>query len=97
MPLHPEFQAMLDTLAEAGGPNLIDMPPPAAREMMRAMQPPLDLPVGKVENVSVAGPEGSIPLRIYTPEGDGPFPITMMFHGGGWVIGDLDTADSQSR
>ena len=97
MPLHPEFQAMLDTLAEAGGPNLIDMPPPAAREMMRAMQPPLDLPVGNVENVSVAGPEGSIPLRIYTPEGNGPFPITMMFHGGGWVIGDLDTADSQSR
>ena len=97
MPLHPEYETMLAQLAEAGGPNLIDMPPPAAREMMRAMQPPVDIPVGRVENVSIEGQGGSIPLRIYTPEGNGPFPLTMMFHGGGWVLGDLDTADSQSR
>ena len=97
MPLHPEYQAMLDQLADAGGPSLIEMPPPAAREMFRAMQPPVDLPVGKVENRSIDGPGGPLSVRIYTPAGDGPFPVTMMFHGGGWVIGDLDTADSQSR
>ena len=97
MPLHPEYKTMLDALAEAGGPSLIDMDPPAAREMFRAMQQPVDIPVGKVENRSIDGPGGPIPLRIYAPEGEGPFPVTMMFHGGGWVIGDLDTADSQSR
>ena len=97
MPLHPEYQAMLEALAEAGGPKLRDMPPTAAREMFRAMQQPVDIPVGKVENVSMDGPGGPLALRVYTPAGNGPFPVTMMFHGGGWVIGDLDTADSQSR
>ncbi len=97
MPLHPEYQTMLDALAEMDGPKLSDMPPPAAREMFRAMQQPVDIPVGNVQDAAIDGPGGSLPLRIYTPAGDGPFPVTMMFHGGGWVLGDLDTADSQSR
>ena len=97
MPLHPDYEAMLKQLAEAGGPNLIEMPPPAARELFRAMQPaPAALGEG-VRNVSIPGPGGELGLRVYTPPGEGPFPIAMMFHGGGWVIGDLDTADTQSR
>ena len=97
MPLHPDYEAMLRQLAEAGGPNLIEMEPAAAREMFRAMQPaPAELGEG-VRNVSIPGPAGELGLRIYAPAGDGPFPIAMMFHGGGWVIGDLDTADGQCR
>ena len=97
MPLHPDYEAMLKQLAEVGGPDLIEMPPPAAREMFRAMQPaPAALGEG-VRNVSIPGPGGALGLRVYTPPGEGPFPIAMMFHGGGWVIGDLDTADTQSR
>ena len=52
-----------------------------AREMFRMMQPPVGVPAGKVENTTIDGPGGQIPLRIYTPltEDDGPYPIAMMF------------------
>ncbi len=97
MPLHPEYAAMLKQLAEAGGPNLIEMDPPAAREMFRAMQPAPAEAGDRVRNMAALGPDGDIPMRVYTPAGEGPFPLAMMFHGGGWVIGDLDTADGQCR
>ena len=94
MPLHPEYQAMLRELAEQAGPALVDLPLAAARDLYRAMQPAApDLPVGAVEDVDAAGTA----VRIYRPFGAGPFPMAMMFHGGGWVIGDLATADRQSR
>jgi acetyl esterase len=53
--------------------------------------------VARVENLTIPGPAGEIPIRTYTPEGDGPFPILVFFHGGGWVIGNLDTHDSICR
>ena len=56
-----------------------------------------DLTVGNVEDRRITGPGGEILLRIYRPEGAGPFPIVMNYHGGGWVIGDVDTADGQCR
>ena len=99
MPLHPDYDAMLAAMEDMGSPKIIEMSVADAREMFRMMQPADDTPVGNVENRSIDGPGGQIPLRIYTPsaKGDAPPPIAMMFHGGGWVIGDLDTADSQSR
>ena len=53
--------------------------------------------IAKVENLNIAGSEAQIPLRIYTPEGSGPFPILVFMHGGGWVIGSLDTCDKICR
>ena len=53
--------------------------------------------VAAVETRSIPGPDGDVPVRIYTPEGDGPFPILAWYHGGGWVIGDLDSADPTAR
>jgi len=53
--------------------------------------------VGKVENKMIAGAGGQIPIRIYTPKGEGPFPVIVYFHGGGWVIADLDTYDASPR
>ena len=94
MPLHPQYDAMLRQLAEMEGPPLIELPVEAGREMYRAMQPDAaELEVGSVQDVDAGG----VPVRIYRPEGDGPHPVAMMFHGGGWVIGDLTTADGQSR
>src|SRR6185295_11864559 len=54
-------------------------------------------PVAKVEDRMVPGPKGEIPVRIYTPEGAGPFPILVYFHGGGWTIGGLETHDGSCR
>ena len=94
MPLNPEYEAMLKQMAELEGPALIDMPVEVGREMYRTMQPEAsDLEVGAVQDVDADG----VPVRVYRPVGDGPFPVVMMFHGGGWVIGDLVTADGQSR
>lgn len=98
MSLHPEYQAMLQQLADVGGPSLTEMSVVAAREMMRMGQPPRpDVKVGKVLDSAVEGPNGTVPIRVYVPLSSGPYPMIFMFHGGGWVIGDLDTADGQSR
>jgi acetyl esterase len=45
----------------------------------------------------VPGPAGELPVRVYTPEGEPPFPIVVWFHGGGWVVGTLDTYDPLCR
>ena len=49
-----------------------------------------DNPLRRIEDRNIPGPSGSIPVRIYTPEGNGPLPVLLFFHGGGWVVGNLD-------
>ncbi|MES2461209.1 MAG: alpha/beta hydrolase [Armatimonadota bacterium] len=53
--------------------------------------------VADVDNRSIDGPAGKIKVRIYRPEGAGPFPVIVYYHGGGWVIADLDTYDATPR
>jgi acetyl esterase len=99
MPLDPQTQALLDQMSAAEAPPLHTLPPGAAREMMfelAKMGGDPD-PVAQVQNGVAPGPAGDIPVRIYTPVGDGPFPILAYFHGGGWVIGDRDTHDVLCR
>ena len=51
------------------------------------------VPVAKKVEARIKGPRGVVPVLIYTPRGKGPFPVIVYFHGGGWAIGSLDTAD----
>ena len=51
-------------------------------------------PVATIENYSFPGPATDVPVRVYEPEADGPYPILLYFHGGGWVVGSLDTHDT---
>ena len=53
--------------------------------------------VAQVEDITIAGPGGQLPLRIYTPAGTGPFPLLIYLHGGGWVFGTLDQSDNVCR
>jgi len=53
--------------------------------------------VAKVEDRMIPGANGQIPARIYTPEGQGPLPVVVYFHGGGWVIASTDVYDSSPR
>jgi acetyl esterase len=53
--------------------------------------------VHKVMDTTFKGPESDIPVRIYTPEGQGPFPVIVYFHGGGFVYGDLESHDGVCR
>lgn len=95
--LHPDAQAYLEQSAEA--PDLHTLSPEEAREFSRQMsitsgEPE---PVGDVRNVVVRGQGHEIPVRVYVPDGDPPFPTLVWAHGGGFVIGDLDTADATAR
>lgn len=95
--LDPQIAALLQEMAQQEMPILSTLTPVQARE---ALNGPLRELGGhpettaSVENLDIPGPAGQIPIRTYTPQGDGPFPILMYFHGGGWVICDLDTHDS---
>lgn len=99
MPLANEYQVMFEQLAAAGpAPSVRDLPVADGRNLYRAARAVnLDLPIHEVSNALLPGPGGDIPIRIYQPQGDGPFGILVYFHGGGWVIGDLDTADAVCR
>lgn len=103
MPLHPGAQAVLDLIAEAGRPSFEEMTVPECREAYvnsrKALQPdPIE--IAEIRNLSMPGPAGDIALRLYRPEPirDGKSqPVIVYFHGGGWVIGDLESHDGVCR
>ena len=99
MPLSPEYQATFEQLAANGpAPKLSELPIAVAREGYRLSRPVNpDLAIHAIENRTIDGPLGNIPIRIYRPADDGLFGTLVYFHGGGWVIGDLDTCDSVCR
>jgi acetyl esterase len=99
VPLHPEAQALLDALAEQGSPPFECMTVPQARQATAAfldLQPPAE-DVGTVSDRALPGPDGDIPVRIYVPHGRRTRGVLVYFHGGGWVIGDIETVDRPCR
>jgi len=98
MPLDPQMKAILDKAAAAGAPPFHAMSPAQAREFLRK-RPPMGVPepVAHIEDRRIPGAAGEIPIRIYRPAADAPPPAVVFFHGGGWVVGDLDTHDAVCR
>ena len=100
MPVDPQAQVVLDMLKAMNAPDVSTQTVADARagmEASRQLYSSAPEPVFKIENRKIPGPASEIPVRIYTPEGDGPFPVLVYFHGGGWVIGSLDTHDGVCR
>ena len=97
MPLDPQAQAVLDQTIALGLPPNHTVSPQEARANGKLRPRAPGPEVAKVEDRTIPGPGGEIPVRIYTPQGSGPFPILVWFHGGGWVLGDLENADGVSR
>ena len=102
--VHPEIQAFLRQVAAAGLPPIQDLTPAAAREQfeagMRARLETFPAPaVAAVENRTIPGPAGAIPVRVYrnADPAEGALPALAWFHGGGHVIGSLDTHDAMAR
>ncbi len=96
MALDPKVQALLTAMAAANLPAPGDLPAEILREQVSSRFAKLSLPckpVGEIFNIAIDGTETSIPLRIYVPEGNGPFPVVTFFHGGGWVLFNLDNYD----
>jgi acetyl esterase len=98
--LRPEIRALLDQQAASGRPPLHRQSVAQARAFHTQDAAPLNgeaVPVAAVADRAVPGPGGDLPVRVYTPEGEAPFPIVVFFHGGGWVVGTLDTYDPLCR
>ena len=98
MPLDPGTAALLKLIEDAPYPPMHEGTPEDARKAFRAMtvdlvSPETQVPVGSVEELTVAGR----PARLYRPEVEGPVPTLVYLHGGGFVIGDLDTHDQTCR
>lgn len=100
MPVHSQVQTLLDTLASMGGLALPEMSPVEGRAMYKALSAmEHGEEVARVDDRLVPGPDEDIPVRVYTPSAavGAAHGVLVWLHGGGWVIGDLDTADATCR
>src|SRR5215203_2037308 len=93
---------MLDAMAQMGLDHferISTFSAPGLREALDAQRVPAAVvDVGKVEDRSIPGPDGDVPVRIYWPvETAAALPIVVFFHGGGWVIGGIESHDGTVR
>ncbi|CAN5498612.1 alpha/beta hydrolase [soil metagenome] len=104
--LHPEARALLDLMTERGMPPTHTLSPAEARNLYRdrrTFTQPDPVAMADVVDLAADGPHGPIPLRLYKPLPErsrgaaDALPVLVYFHGGGWVIGDLDTHDTLCR
>lgn len=100
MPLHPTIQAIHDAIVNA--PNhrpTHEQTPEQARASYRLLATAFGpgQPVAEVEDRSIAGPGGELRVRIYRHSSERPSPALLYLHGGGWVIGDLESHDRECR
>ncbi len=102
MPLDPQVKAFLDQASAFARPKMWEMPLSLSRAgfaQMMGMVGPHDVPVGKVLHITIPGPAGELRARVYSPVAAGgeALPALIYFHGGGFVVGDLDTHDGLCR
>lgn len=102
MALDPQIEFVIGLVKKANAPEFWQLTPDQAREqyLLRVGKLAVKEPIFRVEDRRIAGPGSDIGLRIYTPreaEPAGKLPILVWFHGGGFVIGNLDTHDSACR
>jgi acetyl esterase len=98
MALDPQAKALLDQFG-AIGQSISSMSVADARrsmEVLSSIRGELP-PIGAVADRRIPGPAGEIPVRVYTPTGSAPFPLLVFFHGGGWVLGSIETHDGICR
>ncbi len=109
MKMDRDAQAILNRYAQFNAPPIESLSPENARnnptlknavEEMMGENPasrPIPPSVGKITHELIPGPAGDILARVYTPEGEGPFPVLVYFHGGGWVIANLEVYEPSCR
>lgn len=100
MPVNAQTRAFIELMSEGEKQPLEEREPAEVREEVEqtaADIAPEPEAVAQIENRTIPGPAGEIPIRIYRPEGTEPLPILVYFHGGGWVLGSLEVADPICR
>lgn len=98
--LDPSLRAWLEAAHASGKPPMCELTPlegrAAALEMMKSACAEPE-PVARVEDIRIPGPDTEIPVRVYTPRSAEPRPGLVFFHGGGWVLCNLETHDVACR
>lgn len=101
MPIDPDLARMTEQMKAAGIGSLLAGDPQEARARARFAReqfyPPVLMDVGPIEDSTITGPAGGIPIRIFRPVGEKPIATVVYFHGGGWIIGDLDSHNGHTR
>ncbi len=99
MPLHPQAERFLQQLSRAGVKPFHELTPREARIQMalgsRFLGP--GETVARVQDLEIPGPAGRIPVRIYHPQPEKTLPALVFLHGGGWLMGNLETHDPYCR
>ena len=91
--LHPQATTILGIMAAAGGPVIHESEPKEFREYYDARQVPSTEEVHEIRDISAGG----VPCRLYRPSADADLGLLVYYHGGGWVIGGLDSHDAVCR
>ncbi|QSW99778.1 alpha/beta hydrolase [Haloterrigena alkaliphila] len=96
---HPEVEPLLELLDSPDAPDLHELPVEEARELLEGMFAAEGDPIAveSVEDRTIDGPGGDLPVRIYQPAGETPRPTILFFHGGGFVLGSVDAYDKTCR
>ena len=103
MALDPQAANVIDLIVKSGRPAYHTLSPKEARRLFLETRPASTPPapqIGAVRDVSAEGPLGAIPLRVYRPVGvpdSTRLPVLVFFHGGGWVIGNIESHDVACR
>ena len=100
MGLHPQVVQLLERAAKSPLPQLYEVPPHVARRLYRDTRAALSPKAPEVASATLVLGPGPVAMRYYRPQGSRPddaLPALAYFHGGGWVIGDLDTHDVLCR
>ena len=97
--VQPDVQLVLDAMAELELPPIESMTPDEARDFMEASsaERPPGPEVGEIVDGTFPGPAGALAYRLYRPPTDGPHPVVVYYHGGGWVLGAADSDDPMLR
>src|SRR3954464_15275751 len=99
MPLDPQIEAVLEDMRAAGAKPFEELSVPDARIAALAFKEMQGEPeeVASVAHRFIPGPTADLPIRVYTPEGEGPFPGVVYFHGSGWVVLNIEVCDTTMR
>ena len=98
MALDPNVQLLLSTMEQSGNGSICDIGIEETRQFIEAFGTlGGTVEVARVEDLTIPGPTGEIPARLYSPAAEAMLPVVVYFHGGGWCIGNITSHDGVCR